>query len=84
MLQTFAPQQSVHYEDGGQGFDLAYFIDLIKRRFFYFAIPFMIVAVAGVTVVAIQRPIYRAEGKILVEFPEIPPESGSAHCDGGS
>src|ERR1700691_2974361 len=74
MLQTFAPQQSVHYEDGGQGFDLAYFIDLIKRRFFYFAIPFMIVAVAGVTLVAIQRPIYRAEGKILVESPEIPPE----------
>ena len=48
--------------------------DLIKRRFFYFAIPFIIVAVAGVSVVAIQRPIYRAEGKILVESPEIPPE----------
>ena len=28
----------------------------------------------GVGVVAIQRPIYRAEGKILVESPEIPPE----------
>ena len=28
----------------------------------------------GFGIVAIQRPIYRAEGKILVESPEIPPD----------
>ena len=40
----------------------------------YFAIPFLLVVMVGFAVVAIQRPIYRAEGKILVEAPEIPPD----------
>ena len=74
MLQTFTPQQAGLYEDQGQGFDLSYFIGILKRRIFYFAIPFLLVVMVGFAVVAIQRPIYRAEGKILVESPEIPPD----------
>jgi capsular polysaccharide biosynthesis protein len=73
MLQPTAPQ-SVMYEDYGQSFDPAYLIGLLKRRIFYFVIPFLLVVLLGAGVVAIQRPIYRAEGKILVESPEIPPE----------
>src|ERR1700733_10443311 len=72
MLQTYNPQQSTVYEDDGQGFNLSHFIGILKRRILYFAIPFLIVVMGGFAIVAIQRPIYRAEGKILVEAPEIP------------
>jgi capsular polysaccharide biosynthesis protein len=72
MLQTYNPQQSTVYEDDGQGFNLSHFVGILKRRILYFAIPFLIVVMGGFAIVAIQRPIYRAEGKILVEAPEIP------------
>lgn len=74
MLQSVPHHQPVLYDDHGQSFDLAYFIDLLKRRILYFAVPFMLVFTIGATIVEIQRPIYRAEGKILVESPEIPPD----------
>lgn len=73
MLQSNAPQSAV-YDDYGQGFDLGSLIGIIKRRLFYFVLPFLLIVMLGVGVVAIQRPIYRAQGKILVESPEIPPE----------
>ena len=74
MLQSYSSQQPVLYEDHGQNFDLSYFIGVLKRRIRYFAIPFLIIVMLGSAIVEIQRPIYRAEGKILVESPEIPPE----------
>jgi len=74
MLQTLSPQPSAVYEDHGQGFDLAYLLGILKRRILYFAVPFVLVVMLGFAVVAIQRPIYRAEGKILVQSPEIPPD----------
>jgi capsular polysaccharide biosynthesis protein len=73
MLQSMTPH-SVMHDDYGQGIDLPYIIGIVKRRIFYFALPFLVVVMLGIGVVAIQRPIYRAEGKILVESPEIPPE----------
>lgn len=74
MLQSYSSQQPVLYEDPGQNFDLSYFIGILKRRIRYFAIPFLVVVMLGSAIVEIQRPIYRAEGKILVESPEIPPD----------
>ena len=74
MLQSYSSQQPVLYEDSGQNFDLSYFIGILKRRIRYFAIPFLVIVMLGSAIVEIQRPIYRAEGKILVESPEIPPE----------
>ena len=74
MLQTYSPQQSIPYEDHGQGFDLSHLLGTLKRRIFFFAVPFLLVVMFGFAIVAIQRPIYRAEGKILVESPEIPPD----------
>ena len=73
MLQSTSPQ-SVMYDDYGQSFDLSYFIGILRRRIFYFVLPFLLVVMLGFAVVAVQRPIYRAEGKILVESPEIPAE----------
>src|SRR5271163_4463585 len=74
MLQAYGSQQSVLYEDQGQSFDLSYLIGILKRRSVYFALPFLFIVMLGFAIVAIQRPIYRAEGKILVESPEIPTE----------
>ncbi len=74
MLQTYGSAQSALYEDRGQSFDLAFLIGILKRRILFFAIPFLLIAMLGFGVVAIQRPIYRAEGKILVQSPEIPPD----------
>jgi uncharacterized protein involved in exopolysaccharide biosynthesis len=72
MLQTLNPSQSVLYEENVQGFDLSYYTGILKRRILYFAIPFLLIVMLGFAVVSIQRPIYRAEGKILVQSPEIP------------
>jgi hypothetical protein len=74
MLQSLSPKQSVFYEDQGQSLDPSHFLGILKRRIYYFAIPFLLIVMVGFGVVAIQRPIYRAAGEILVEAPEIPPD----------
>lgn len=72
MLQTYNPQLATHTEDRGQALDLAHYVRILKRRVFYFLIPFVLLLIAGFFISAIQRPIYHSEGKILVESPEIP------------
>ena len=73
MLQTYAPQQQHQLlEDGAQGAGLQHYLEIARRRIFYFGIPFVLVLAVGVLVIAIQRPIYSAEGKILVETQDIP------------
>jgi uncharacterized protein involved in exopolysaccharide biosynthesis len=72
MLQAYTGQQGGVSEDRTQAFDLARFLGILKRRIFYFAVPFVAFLIAGSLVVAIQRPIYRSEGKILVESSAIP------------
>lgn len=72
MLQTYTAPRSDFPEDRAQVFDIAHYLEIFKRRIFFFAIPFVILLITGVLIVVIQRPIYRAEGKILVELPEIP------------
>jgi uncharacterized protein involved in exopolysaccharide biosynthesis len=72
MLQSLGSSQPALYEDRGDGLDPGRFVATFRRRIFYFAIPFILVLIAGFLLVAIQRPIYEAEGKILVESPEIP------------
>jgi uncharacterized protein involved in exopolysaccharide biosynthesis len=72
MVQTYNPSQSALYEEHGQGFDLSHFTSILRRRILYFAIPFLLIVMLGFAVVSMQRPIYRAEGKILVQSPEIP------------
>ena len=71
MLQTLSPSHPGSYEDR-QGFDPARLIAIAKRRIFYFAIPFVLLLIAGFLIISIQRPIFHSEGKILVESPEIP------------
>ena len=71
MLQTHGSQQPIQSERD-QAVDFAHYIGIFKRRIFYFAIPFVLLLVIGFLISAIQRPIYRAEGRLLVEPPAIP------------
>src|ERR1019366_2775816 len=52
----------------------AYYWELLKRRAFYFAIPFVVVASVGVGIALIWPPTYLSEGKILVQSQMIPTE----------
>ena len=72
MLQTYTATQPGHYEERTQALNPGYFIDIAKRRVFYFAVPFVLILITGFVVVGIQRPIFESEAKILVESPQIP------------
>jgi uncharacterized protein involved in exopolysaccharide biosynthesis len=73
MLDTYAAtQDQVFYDERPGQAGLAHYLDIAKRRLLYFIIPFILVFGAGALVIAIQRPIYLAEGRILVESQDIP------------
>ena len=74
MLQQQTYQEHVSNEDSGQIFDLGYIFEILKRRAFYFVIPFILILVIG-TLITIAWPArYLAVGKILVSSQEIPLE----------
>jgi uncharacterized protein involved in exopolysaccharide biosynthesis len=52
----------------------AYYWELLKRRKYYFAIPFVTVALVGTALAFIWPPTYLSEGKILVQSQLIPTE----------
>src|SRR3979490_1631974 len=52
----------------------AYYWELIKRRWAYFVIPFVAIALAGVGVALLWPATYLSEGKILVQSQQIPTE----------
>ena len=73
-IQDYGPQHAVYGDEAGPNLDLSHLIGIAKRRAFYFAIPFVLVLMAGVAVTEMQRPIYRAEGELLLESPAILPD----------
>jgi len=72
MLQSYSAQGEVFYDGGGQSFGLSHFLGILKRRALYGVGAFSLVLLIGTFITAIQRPIYQAQGKILVESQEIP------------
>ena len=77
MLQSYPTQQPPYYEDSAhstQSLDVPYLLSIVRRRILYFAIPYLFVVMAGFAIIEMQRPIYRAEGEILVESPTIAPD----------
>lgn len=48
------------------------YIAIVKRRIWFFLIPFILLAALGVSVVILLPPMYQATGKILVESQQIP------------
>jgi uncharacterized protein involved in exopolysaccharide biosynthesis len=65
--QAFSAGQLGFGEDQGQRLDLGHYFGILKRRIFYFLVPFSIVAILGFYFAWTQRPTYLSEGKILVE-----------------
>ena len=61
-------------DEHGQNLNLTYWLDILKRRFFLFLAVFGLVAVVGLYVTAILRPLYLSEGKILVQAPDVDPD----------
>jgi protein tyrosine kinase modulator len=61
-------------EDRGQSLNFSHYIDILKRRFFYFLLPFGLISIIGLWFAAIQKPNYLSEGKILVESQAIAPD----------
>jgi uncharacterized protein involved in exopolysaccharide biosynthesis len=80
VLQTLAPGESyrssepAYGEDHGQGIHFGDYIGVLKRRIFYFLIPFGLISILSLYLAAIQKPSYYSEGKILVESQQIAPD----------
>ena len=77
MLQTLAPNDSFRsaepaFQDGErQTFNVGHYIDVFRRRIFYFLVPFGLFSVLGLYGAATVAPSYLSEGKILVETQRI-------------
>jgi uncharacterized protein involved in exopolysaccharide biosynthesis len=77
VLQTLAPNDSFRsaepaFQDGErQSYNVGHYIDVFKRRIFYFLVPFGLFSVLGLYGAATVAPSYLSEGKILVETQRI-------------
>jgi uncharacterized protein involved in exopolysaccharide biosynthesis len=74
MLQGYDSQQQPSENEFGGRRSASYYLGVLRRRFFYLIVPFVLVSFVGSFAVMIQRSIYSAEGKILVESQDIPTE----------
>jgi uncharacterized protein involved in exopolysaccharide biosynthesis len=72
--------QKVDFEDDVRDLDRSYLLrpafywELVKRRWLYFVIPFVVIACGGLAVSRLLPAVYLSEGKILVESQQIPTE----------
>jgi uncharacterized protein involved in exopolysaccharide biosynthesis len=74
MLQKVNLDEEVQEEGQSNLLRPAYYWELLKRRKYYFAIPFITVAMVGTALAFIWPPTYLSEGKILVQSQLIPTE----------
>jgi uncharacterized protein involved in exopolysaccharide biosynthesis len=77
LLQTLAPQRPNEFgtgDDDGQSLDVSYYLGVVRRRIFYFLLPFGLISILGLLIAALQKPNYLSEGKILVESQRIAPD----------
>ena len=67
------PAQS-HLDRPDQSLDIWRYVGLLRRRFAYFLVPFVIIGTVGSAVTMLLPAVYIAEGKLLVESQQIPTE----------
>jgi len=72
MLERRSIQEQHPVADTGQPLTPAHLYDVLKRRAFYFAIPFLLVLAIGSVITAVWPAQYLSYGTILVESQEIP------------
>jgi uncharacterized protein involved in exopolysaccharide biosynthesis len=61
-------------EDRSHLLQLSFYWELFKRRWAYFALPFVTILAAGAAVALLWPPTYLSEGRILVQSQQIPSE----------
>lgn len=54
--------------------DISYYLDLVRRRKFYFLIPLLVVFSLAFAVALVLPPIYSSQGTVLIEAQNIPEE----------
>ena len=74
MLQKVAYDDEMQEEGQSNLLRPMYYWELLKRRVFYFVIPFVLIASAGIGTALVWPPTYLSEGKILVQSQQIPTE----------
>lgn len=72
MLQYASPSPQQAFAEQPQHGGFEHYFAIAKRRLLYLFVPFVVILVLGSLVVAIQRPLYQAAGKVLVETQDIP------------
>lgn len=55
-----------------------FYWEVFKRRWIYFTVPFLLIAMGGIGVALVWPPTYLSEGKILVQSQQIPSELARA------
>src|SRR5262245_342596 len=74
MVQEPIRSAQSHLEGLEPCLDVWRYVSLLRRRFLYFLLPFVFIAVGGVAVTMLWPALYVAEGKLLVESQQIPTE----------
>jgi uncharacterized protein involved in exopolysaccharide biosynthesis len=80
VLQTLVPNEPYRSneialgEDHGPSLNFGRYTDILRRRVFYFLLPFGLISILGLFFAVTQRPKYISEGKILVESQVIAPD----------
>ena len=76
MLQKveFEDDFQAQQEDRSHLLQPAFYWELFKRRWAYFALPFITILAAGAAVALLWPPTYLSEGRILVQSQQIPSE----------
>ena len=78
MLDIHGTRQPVLHEDQDRNLDLSsllsYLVGVLKRHFFLFVLPFLIIILLGASTIKFMPKIYRAEGEILVESQKMAPD----------
>jgi uncharacterized protein involved in exopolysaccharide biosynthesis len=72
--EPYRPNEIAFNGDPGSGPNFGYYLDIFRRRIFYFLLPFGLISIVGLYVAALLKPDYLSEGKILVETQRIAPE----------
>jgi hypothetical protein len=72
--ESFRSSEPAFGEDHGQGLNFSQYIEVLKRRIFYFLLPFSLISILGLYLAAIQKPNYFSEGKILAESQVLAPD----------
>src|SRR5215469_14413885 len=72
MLQKLNVDDDTEEQGQSQLLQPAFYWDLLKRRFLFFLIPFVLVTVIGAGAALVWPATYLSEGKILVQSQQIP------------